>query len=116
MPFNLLNRRRIRQALTVIFVSAATLFIAVPNHPVFRDWHIEPLHISLIFLVLGLFFLFINQTRLMFVCFGCSGVISFYVNETEIKKAKLPQDSGIWHQYEPKKENLDSISIIGREY
>jgi hypothetical protein len=42
------------------------------------------------FLMLGLFFLIINKSRLMFVCLGCSAAICFVKNE--MNEQSLPNE------------------------
>jgi len=52
-----------------------------PKHPAFIWWADHAVFVALGFLAIGLFFLTINKSRLMFVCLGCSAAISFFKNE-----------------------------------
>jgi len=82
MNFNFLDHRLVRQTLTILFLPGALTCIFPLPYPVFLWWSQHAVLVALGYLLVGLCFLFINKTRLMFVCFGCSAAISFFKNET----------------------------------
>lgn len=80
-----LDHRRVRQGITLLFLSGTLACIFPPSHPFFQWWAAHAFFITMAFLLIGLLFLTINRTRLMFVCLGCSAVISFFKAEMENK-------------------------------
>lgn len=82
MNFKFLDHHRIRQILTILFLPGALACMFPPPYPFFLWWSEQAIFVALGYLFLGLFFLVINKTRLMFVCFGCCAAICFLKNET----------------------------------
>jgi hypothetical protein len=87
MKSGFLDRRRVRQALTVLLVTGAVTCLFPPDIPVFRWWSEQVMYIALGYLALGLLFLTLGKIRLMFVCFGCSAAISLYEIEIASKQS-----------------------------
>src|SRR5262245_55500125 len=83
MNFKLLDHQRVRQVLTILFLPGALTCMFPPPYSPFLWWSEEAVFVALGYLFLGLFFLMINKTRLMFVCFGCCAAICFFKNETD---------------------------------
>lgn len=81
MNVSFFDNRRVRQGLTILMLFGALTCIFPPIHPVFHWWAERAVFVALAYLFLGLFFLAINNPRLMFVCLGCSAAISFFKNE-----------------------------------
>jgi hypothetical protein len=54
--------------------------------------------IAFIYLIWGLFFLFVNKFRMLMVCFGCSAAISFLVNEMTIAPNLKNREKKMWNQ------------------
>jgi endonuclease/exonuclease/phosphatase (EEP) superfamily protein YafD len=86
MNLDFLDHARVRQILSLLLLVGAMLSIFPPDSYTLKWWSSHAELISLIYLVVGLFFLVINKSRLMFVCLGCSFVIAFYINETTNSK------------------------------
>jgi hypothetical protein len=82
MNFNFLDHPRVRQAITLFCLSGALACMFSPDYPAFRWWSDQAIYVATGLCLLGLFFLTINKTRLLFVCLGCSAAICFYKNET----------------------------------
>jgi len=93
MQTDWIDRRRTRQVLTLGCITATLLCIFPPETPFFEGWSRQSVPIAVAFLGLGMFFLAINRIRLMFVCLGCSGSISFWLLETQGLQA--PAEAGI---------------------
>ncbi len=81
MHFHFFDNRRVRQALTLVSLAGALAAIFPPRHRAFEWWAEHAVAVAIGFLLLGIFFLTINKSRLMFVCLGCSAAISFFKNE-----------------------------------
>ena len=92
---SILDHRRVRQGLTLIFLSATLLCIFPPEHPALQWWSAKAPWIAIGFLLLALCAFFVNRLRLMFVCLGCSAAISFF--HTEIIRPTTPpvENSGL---------------------
>ena len=88
MHFHFFDNRRVRQALTLVSLAGALAAIFPPRHPVFTWWAGQAVAVAIGFLLLGIFFLTINKSRLMFVCLGCSAAISFFYHESQLKPKK----------------------------
>lgn len=114
MNVSIFDNRRVRQGLTVLLLAGSLACIFPPGLPVFQWWAGRAVFVSASFLLLGLFFLTINKSRLMFVCMGCSAAICFFKNEMN-EKAHLnhiptpnfyPSDT-----LPPKRPARDSVTI-----
>lgn len=81
MNVRFFDNRRVRQGLTIASLAGSLACIFPPQHPAFQWWAEKSVFVALGFLLLGLFFLIINKSRLMFVCLGCSAAICFFKNE-----------------------------------
>ncbi len=81
MNVSFFDNRRVRQILTIIMLFGALTCIFPPMHPSFHWWAKQAVFVALGYLCAGLFFLIINNPRLMFVCLGCSAAICFFKNE-----------------------------------
>ena len=81
MHFTVFDNRRVRQVLTILMLFGALTCIFLPAHPAFRWWAGVAVFVALGYLLFGLFFLIIDNPRLMFVCLGCSAAICFFKNE-----------------------------------
>jgi hypothetical protein len=82
MHITLFDHRRIRQAIAILLLSGTLLCIFPPDQPQMLYWANNAVYVALGYLSMGLFFFFINRTRLMYVCMGCSAAICFYYLET----------------------------------
>jgi hypothetical protein len=89
---NILDHRRVRQGLTLVFLTATLLCIFPPEHPAFQWWSAQAPFVTFGFLTLALCAFFINRLRLMFVCLGCSAAISFYHTEV-VRYARPPAEN-----------------------
>jgi len=87
MNVRFFDNRRVRQGLTIMLLMGSLACIFPPRHPAFLWWAHHAVFVALGFLAIGLFFLTINKSRLMFVCLGCSAAISFFKNELGEKPA-----------------------------
>lgn len=85
MDVSIFDNRRVRQGLTVLLLAGSLACIFPPKIPVFQWWAERAALVAACFLLLGLFFLIINKSRLMFVCLGCSAAICFFKNEMNEK-------------------------------
>lgn len=85
MDVSIFDNRRVRQGLTVMLLTGSLACIFPPNLPAFQWWAERAAFVAAGFLLLGLFFLTINKSRLMFVCLGCSAAICFFKNEISEK-------------------------------
>lgn len=81
MNVSFFDNRRVRQSLTVLLLAGSLVCIFPPNLPAFVWWADHAAYVAVGFLMAGLFFLIINNQRLMFVCLGCSAAICFFKNE-----------------------------------
>ena len=81
MNVSLFDNRRVRQGLTILMLFGALTCIFPPAHPAFEWWADNAVYVAVGYLLAGLFFLIINNQRLMFVCLGCSAAICFFKNE-----------------------------------
>jgi hypothetical protein len=81
MNVRFFDNRRVRQGLTILSLAGSLACIFPPQHPAFQWWAEHAVFVALGFVLLGLFFLIINKSRLMFVCLGCSAAICFFKNE-----------------------------------
>ncbi len=81
MNVSFFDNRRVRQVLTVLMLFGALTCIFPPFHPAFRWWADQAVFVALGYLLAALFFLIIDNARLMFVCLGCSAAICFFKNE-----------------------------------
>ncbi len=93
MNLTFLDHRRIRQVLTLLLLAGALACMFPPKQSAFEWWAAHAVGVALGYLALGLFFLTIDRTRLMLVCFGCSAAISFYYHES----GQLPVSDVIYH-------------------
>jgi hypothetical protein len=57
-----------------------------PQEEIFQQIAAWAVQIAALMVGLGLAFLFLDKTRLMFVCFGCSAAICFFKNETILRQ------------------------------
>ncbi len=85
MDVRFFDNRRVRQLLTVLLLAGSLICIFPPNLPVFQWWAAHASFVAMGFLLVGIFFLIINKSRLMFVCLGCSAAICFFKNEMNEK-------------------------------
>lgn len=83
MNVSIFDNQRIRQGLTILLLAGSLACIFPPNLPFFRWWAEHAALVATGFLLLGLFFLIVNKSRLMFVCLGCSAAICFFKNEID---------------------------------
>lgn len=75
------NNHRIRQ-LTVILLLVGTLACIFPiQYPQAQWWMSHNQWVAVAYVFIGLFFLVIDNRRLMFASFGCSAAICFYAIE-----------------------------------
>lgn len=81
MNVRFFDNRRVRQGLTLLLLAGSLTCIFPPRLPAFQWWGENAVLVAMGFLLLGLFFLVINKSRLMFVCLGCSAAISFFKHE-----------------------------------
>jgi hypothetical protein len=81
MSLHFLYVREVRQVLTLLAVGTALASIFAPPDSWLGWWSVHADYVAVFFLLLGLFFLTINQIRLLFVSFGCCTAICFYLNE-----------------------------------
>lgn len=81
MNVSIFDNQRIRQGLTILLLAGSLACIFPPNLPFFHWWAEHAAFVATGFLLLGLFFLIVNKSRLMFVCLGCSAAICFFKNE-----------------------------------
>jgi hypothetical protein len=88
MNVRFFDNRRVRQGLTIVSLAGSLACIFPPQHPAFQWWAECAAFVALGFLLLGLFFLIINKSRLMFVCLGCSAAICFFKNELSEKASQ----------------------------
>ncbi len=92
MKATFFNHPRVRQFLTLVFLSGALACIFVPDTPFFHWWAQQNIYVALGYAVLALFFLFLNNSRLMFVCLGCGAVISFHYHEKMMRSLQRQQE------------------------
>ncbi|MCB0543493.1 MAG: hypothetical protein KDC70_08245, partial [Saprospiraceae bacterium] len=90
------DNRRVRQGLTILMLFGALACIFPPMHPAFYWWASHAVYVALGYLLAGLFFLIIDNPRLMFVCLGCSAAICFFKNELGDHPLD-PEHTGISH-------------------
>lgn len=88
-------RRRIRQGLTLVLLAGALTCMFPPPCAAFRWWAAHAAGVAFGYLLLGIAFLIVDRTRLMFVCLGCSAAIGFYFNEAASPPRTVP------HSYRP---------------
>jgi len=81
MKTSFFNHPRVRQILTVLFLSGALACIFPPATPEFRWWAQHCVPVAIGYIGVGLFFLVFKNSRLMFVCLGCGAAISFHYHE-----------------------------------
>lgn len=94
-------RRRTRQLVTILLQTGALACIFPMPHPLSLWWAAHALQVALGYLAAGMVALIFNWPRLMFVCLGCSAVISFYYHEkntaplppVQLEQAVPAQDS-----------------------
>lgn len=72
-------RKRVRQALTILLLLLAVSVMLLSRRPWVAYWSAW---VALGYLLLAMVLLVFNQTRLMFVCLGCSAAICLFFNET----------------------------------
>lgn len=82
MNLSFLDNRRFRQGLTLLLLAGALVCMFPPRQAVFEWWASHAVGVALGYLILGIFFLATDRSRLMLVCFGCSAAISFYYHES----------------------------------
>jgi len=80
MNTRMVYRRRVRQALTILLLLIAVSTMLLSQHPRVVWWSAW---VALGYLLLAMVLLIFNQTRLMFVCLGCSAAICLFFNETK---------------------------------
>ncbi len=90
MTFSVFDHARVRQVLTISLLSGTLLCIFPPRQPAFQWWADQAFFIALGYLLFGLFFLIIDNPRLMFVCLGCSAAICFFKNEALDDRMPMP--------------------------
>lgn len=73
------NRLLVRQALTILLLLAAVAVMLLSAEPRVAWW---AAWIALGYVLLAMVLLIFNQTRLMFVCLGCSAAICLFFKET----------------------------------
>ena len=73
------NRLLVRQALTIVLLLLAVSVMLLSGEPRVAWW---AAWIALGYVLLAMVLLIFNQTRLMFVCLGCSAAICLFFNET----------------------------------
>ncbi len=88
MNVSIFDNRRVRQGLTILFLLGSLTSIFPPKHPAFQWWAERAVFVALGLLFIGLFFLTLNKSRLMFVCLGCSAAICFFEIETQEKSVR----------------------------
>lgn len=91
MKITFFNHSRIRQLLTVVFLSGALACMFPPATPAFEWWARHSVGVALSYVVLALFFLLLKNSRLMFVCLGCGAVISFHHHERMMRDLQRQQ-------------------------
>jgi hypothetical protein len=101
-------KRRGRQAIIILFNLGAIGCIIPSQNPYLKWWTEHALHIAIFYLVLGLLFLLFNQSRMMFVCMGCSAVICFFNHEKS--NASVHQNMRIMLNDTTKKQIIAPIS------
>lgn len=83
-----LNRPRLRQLLTLCFLMGALVCMFPPDSYTMKWWARHAEQVTLGYLALGLVFFVIDNSRLMFVCFGCSAALSFFLSEKTNNRIK----------------------------
>lgn len=91
MISKIFHHRRIRQILTLLLLGGALASMFPPDSYTLKWWSHRAEWVTLGYLLLGIFFLLLNNARLMFVCFGCCAAISFYLLESSNRKIKDPE-------------------------
>lgn len=94
------NHPRVRQILTLVFLSGAVVCIFPPSDPAFQWWAEHSIGVALGYVVLAILFLFFNNSRLMFVCLGCGAVISFNSHEKMMRSLHQQDPSRHCKQWE----------------
>lgn len=85
------NRLLVRQALTIVLLLVAVSVMLFSGDPRVAWW---AAWIALAYVVLAMVLLIFNQTRLMFVCLGCSAAICLFFNETRTTDTSFPPYPG----------------------
>lgn len=114
MNVSFFDNRRVRQGLTILMLFGALTCIFPPMHPAFRWWAGVAVFVALAYLLFGLFFLIINNPRLMFVCLGCSAAICFFKNELGDDNPRAKHTNPPFYPTDslyPKPPNPDSFFI-----
>ena len=81
------NRLLVRQALTIVLLLLAVSVMLLSGEPRVAWW---AAWIALGYVLLAMVLLIFNQTRLMFVCLGCSAAICLFFNETRTESRFPP--------------------------
>lgn len=85
------NKPLIRQALTIVLLLVAVSVMLLSGDPRVAWW---AAWIALGYVLLAMVLLIFNQTRLMFVCLGCSAAICLFFNETRTTDTSFPPYPG----------------------
>jgi hypothetical protein len=111
MDVSFFDHRRVRQTLTVLLLAGSLVCIFPPRAAVFQRWAECAALVATGYLLLGLFFLVINKSRLMFVCLGCSAAISFFKNEMKEKNHPVDFPDPAVRRVEPRPPDADRDSV-----
>lgn len=111
MDVSFFDHRRVRQTLTVLLLAGSLVCIFPPRTAVFQRWAECAALVATGYLLLGLFFLVINKSRLMFVCLGCSAAISFFKNEMKEKIHPVDFPDPAVRRVEPRSPAADSVPL-----
>lgn len=85
------DRLLVRQALTIVLLLVAVSVMLLSDDP-WAAWWAAWIALGYVLLAIGL--LIFNQTRLMFVCLGCSAAICLFFNETRTTDSLFPPYPG----------------------
>lgn len=85
------RNKAVRYLLTIAVVISAgycTVAFALPEYVVMTPSRIQ--HFSLFFLILALVALFFNENKLLWICMGCSALLSFTIYQTRLSPIPEP--------------------------
>ncbi len=100
MKIAFFNHPRVRQFLTLLFLSGAIASIFPPATPFFHWWVDRSVGVALCYAALAFFFLLLNNSRLMFVCLGCGAVISFHFSDQMTRNLQQREKSSPPRQWQ----------------